>query len=73
VSGDLRTRAVLRDLRQEGWTFTLTAKNHYRGTHPEVLDGFLVVPGTMGRGRAEANVRALARRLVRAARVGSPT
>ena len=73
MSGDLRSRAILRALRAEGWTFTRVASGHYRGTHPLVSDGFLVVPSTTGRGRSEANTMAMARRLVRAAKVDLPT
>ncbi len=67
----LRGRALRRDLEREGWTFTRLRSGHYRGTHPALRPGeFLLLPSTPGGGRGEANVRAMARRMIRSAGVG---
>lgn len=66
--GSVRSRALRRDLERDGWTFSKSRAGHWRGTHPSIPDGFLVLPGTMGGGRSEANARSLARRMLRASR-----
>lgn len=67
MSGDRRGRALRRRLERDGWVFAHLAGGHYRGTHPDAPDALLVLPATPGEGRAELNILAQARRLVRQA------
>jgi len=57
-------REVIADLEKQGWVFVRTSKGHWRGKHPDAPRKVLILSGTSSDWRANANARALARRLV---------
>lgn len=59
-----RVREVIADLESQGWTFTRTSKGHWRGKHPDAPKKVLILSGTSSDWRADANAKAIARRLV---------
>lgn len=59
-----RDRDLIRDLARQGWTMQHT-RRHYRGTHPQAPGRLLIVAVSTSDHRTEANVRALAARMLR--------